>query len=333
MPPIVSGMEIGLDDVFAARQRIDAIITRTPLLPSTLDGELLLKLESMQPIRAFKLRGAANAIACLSEEERARGVVCCSTGNHGRGVAYAAKQAGVQASVCLSDMVPEVKAKAIEALGAKLCRAGKTQEEALAETKRIVAEENAYEISPFDDTRVIAGQATIALELFEQRPDLNSIVIPVSGGGLAGGIAFAAKQIQPRCQIIGVSVERGAGMHASLQAGHPVEVEEYPSLADSMGGNIGMNNRFTFHLCQQYLDDIVLVSEQEIYAGMRALFQHESIVAEGGAAVCHGALLAGKLKLKSPSAFIISGANVDMSMFRQIINGETLQLGDLEVGL
>lgn len=332
-----SQMQLTLCDVYAARQRIADVALTTPLMPSSWGREsgndLLLKLETTQPTRAFKLRGAANAIACLSAEQKQRGVVCCSTGNHGRGVAYAARLAGVTATICLSDLVPDGKAKAIETLGAKVCRVGRSQDDALVETQRIVSEEGAHEISPFDNEKVAAGQATIALELFEKRPELQTIAVPLSGGGLAGGVAFAAKQIHPGCNVIGVSMERGAAMHASLKAGHPVEVEEHPSLADALVGGIGMDNRLTFSLCQRFLDDVILVTEEEIYEGMRTLFRYDGVVAEGASAVCHGALLAGKLKLRGASAFVISGANVDMKIFEQVINGETVRLGDMEVCL
>ncbi|MCY4032595.1 MAG: threonine/serine dehydratase [Hyphomicrobiales bacterium] len=328
-------MSLNLRDVRAAHKRIRHISVATPLIPSMLSGqtgcELLLKLETTQPTRAFKIRGAANAIGSLTDEQKSRGIVCCSTGNHGRAVAFAAKQLGIAATVCLSELVPEAKAGAIEDLGANVRRVAQTQEDAALETKRIAAG-GVTEISAFDDVEVVAGQATITLELFERRPDLQNIIIPLSGGGLAGGMAFAAKQMQPRVRVVGVSMERGAGMYEAVRAGKPVEVEEYPSLADALGGGIGADNRITFDLCRKYLDDIVLVSEKEIYNAMRVAFQQDGIVTEGAGAVCHAALLAGKLKLEGATAFVVSGANVDMKMFQKIINGETLRLGDVEVG-
>ena len=328
-------MPLNLQDIRAAHKRIRRISVTTPLIPSMLSEqvgcELLLKLETTQPTRAFKIRGATNAIESLTDEQKSRGIVCCSTGNHGRAIAFAAKQTGITATVCLSELVPEAKVKAIKDLGAKVRRAGQTQEDAVLETSRIAAG-GVTEISAFDDAGVIAGQATIALELFERRPDLQNIIIPLSGGGLAGGIAFAAKQIQPHVRVVGVSMERGAGMYEAIRAGKPVEVEEHPSLADALGGGIGTNNQITFELCRKYLDDIVLVSETDIYNAMRMAFQQDCIITEGAGAVCHAALLAGKLKLEGATAFVVSGANVDMKMFQKIINGETLRLGDVEVG-
>lgn len=328
-------MLLNLQDIRAAHEHIRHISVTTPLIPSMLSEragcELLLKLETTQPTRSFKIRGATNAIESLTDEQKSRGIVCCSTGNHGRAIAFAAKQIGITATVCLSELVPEAKVKAIKDLGANVRRTGQTQEDAVLETNRIAAG-GATEISAFDNAGVIAGQATIALELFERRPDLQNIIIPLSGGGLAGGIAFAAKQIQPRTHVVGVSMERGAGMYEAIRAGKPVEIEEYPSLADALGGGIGANNQITFELCRKYLDDIVLVSEADIYNAMRMAFQQDCIITEGAGAVCHAALLAGKLKLEGATAFVVSGANVDMKMFQKIINGETLRLGDVEVG-
>ncbi|MCY4035708.1 MAG: hydroxyectoine utilization dehydratase EutB [Hyphomicrobiales bacterium] len=328
-------MSLNLQDIRAAHKRIRHISVTTPLIPSMLSGqagyELLLKLETTQPTRSFKIRGATNAIESLTDEQKSRGIVCCSTGNHGRAIAFAAKQMGITATVCLSELVPAAKVKAIEDLGANVRRVGQTQEDAILETNRI-ASGGVTEISAFDDAGVIAGQATIALELFERRFDLQNIIIPLSGGGLAGGIAFAAKQIQPRVHVVGVSMERGAGMYEAIRAGKPVEVEEYPSLADALGGGIGANNQITFKLCRKYLDDIILVSETDIYKAMRIAFQQDCIITEGAGAVCHAALLAGKLKLEGATAFVVSGANVDMEMFQKIINGETLRLGDVEIG-
>lgn len=328
--------QIGLHDVIAARRRIANTIAMTPLVPSMIsakaDAEVLLKLELTQATGAFKLRGAANAVALLSEAERARGIVCSSTGNHGRAVAYAAKAAGARAIVCLSELVPAVKVDAIAALGAEVRRIGRSQDDAQIEADRLVAEEGMVEVPPFDDPAVVAGQGTIALELFEQRPDLRTIVVPLSGGGLAGGIALAAKAINPSIRIIGVSQDRGAAMYESIRAGHLVEVDELPSLADSLGGGLGPSNNLTFALCRDLLDETLLVTEDEIYHGMRALILEDRIIAEGGSAVSHAAVLAGKLRLEGSAAFIISGRNVDMSMVASIIAGKPLQLGALTVG-
>ncbi len=294
-----------LADVLAAKNAIRGIAIETPLIPSTAlsakaGAEVLLKLETMQPVGAFKIRGAANAMANLSPEARKRGVACCSTGNHGRGVAYAAKHHGVRAIVCLSKLVPHVKVDAIKALGAEVRRIGESQDEAQLEVDRLVASEGMTDLHPFDHPDVIAGQGTIGLEILSARPDIETIVVPLSGGGLFAGIALAAKAIKPAIRMIGVSMDRGAAMIESLQAGKPVDVIELPTLADSLGGGIGLANRWTFELCKRLADQTVMLSEEEIYRGMRALFMEDRLVTEGGGSVGAAALVAGKLVTARP---------------------------------
>ncbi len=326
--------DITLADVQAAAAAIRGTALSTPLVPSAMEaeGSILLKLETLQPCGAFKLRGAANALANLDAAASQRGVVCCSTGNHGRAVAFAARALGIPATVCLSELVPDNKVRAVEALGARVVRAGASQDQAQLEADRLSADQGLTDIPPFDHPHVIAGQGTIALELLGERPDIDHIVIPLSGGGLAGGIALAARAIKPSIRITGVSMRRGAAMAASLEAGRPVEVEELPTLADSLGGGIGLGNRYTFDLCRRHLDDVVLLDEEEIYAGMRALFRVDRLVGEGAAAVAHGALLAGKLDLSGVTAFIVSGAGIDMQQFIRIVSGDRVQVGELEIG-
>lgn len=325
-----------LVDVLEARKAIADTAIRTPLIRSKLSDdlghELYLKLETLQPIGAFKLRGATNAISRLSDEQKAGGVVCCSTGNHGRAVAYAAKNLGVKATVCLSELVPMVKVKGIEALGAEVVRTGQSQDDAGVEANRLVAEAGMTNIHPFDNHDVVAGQGTIAVELLEERPELETLLVPLSGGGLIAGIALAAKTIKPSIRIIGISMDRGAAMAASLEAGKPVEVEEVESLADSLGGGIGLDNQYSFPICRDLIDEVVLLTEEEIYAGMNALFHTDQQVAEGASAVGHGAILANKVKITGPTATIITGRNVDMQQFADVVAGKPVQLGDFTVG-
>ncbi|HZS82182.1 MAG TPA: hydroxyectoine utilization dehydratase EutB [Stellaceae bacterium] len=326
----------GLADILDARRRIAPIALRTPLLRaealSRRSGQdVFLKLETMQPTGAFKIRGAANALMRLSPERRHRGVVCASTGNHGRAVAFVAGRLGMRATVCLSALVPEAKAAAIAALGATVRRIGRSQDEAMAEVARAVAAEGRIEVPPFDDPSVIAGQGTIGFELAEDLPELEAIIVPLSGGGLAGGIALAAKALRPGIRVIGVSMEHGAAMRESLAAGRPVEVEEQPSLADSLGGGIGRDNRWTFDLCRRLLDDAVLVSEAEIYRAIAHLLLEERLVAEGAAAVSAAALLAGKVQLRGPTALILSGCNLDRHQLARIASGASVRIGDREV--
>jgi threonine dehydratase len=320
----------------AAAVSVAGIAVHSPLVPAVklsarLGHPTWLKLETLQPTGAFKIRGAANALSRLSPEQRGKGVVCCSTGNHGRAVAYAAQRLGIAATVCLSHLVPETKLRAIEDLGARVRRVGRSQDEAQRETDRLVMEEGLIDIPPFDHPRVIAGQGTLGLEILDERPEIETILVPLSGGGLISGIAIAAKAIKPSIRIIGVSMERGAAMHASLAAGRPVDVEEVTSLADSLGGGIGLNNRWTFDICRRLVDDVILLTEEEIYRAMRALLMDDGLIAEGGGAVGVAALLAGKVKLSGPAALVISGRNVDISQLLAIGRGEPVQLGSLMV--
>ena len=328
-------MSLSLADVFAASRTIEGVATRTPLVPSPFlsriaGRDFLLKLENTQPIGAFKLRGAVNAVFNLPQG--VAGVTCCSTGNHGRGVAYAARARGLKAVVCMSSLVPQAKVDGIRALGAEVRITGSSQDDALAESQRLASEEGLVEISPFDDAHVIAGQGTIGLELLQDRPDLGAILVPLSGGGLAAGVAVAAKAIKPGIRVIGVTMDRGAAMYESVRAGRPVEVEEVASLADSLGGGIGMANRLSFPICRELIDDYVLVTEDEIYDAMQTVYYEERMVAEGASVVGVAALKAGKLlPIDGPVATIVTGRNVDMRVFTDIINGRDVSLGDLHL--
>ncbi|MDB2476549.1 hydroxyectoine utilization dehydratase EutB [Paracoccaceae bacterium] len=328
-------MAFSLANILAARQVIRGVADATPFVPSPFMSErcgqdFLLKLENMQPIGAFKLRGAYNAV--MSLPNGTAGVTCCSTGNHGRGVAFAAARRGMRAVICMSKLVPQAKVDGIKAIGADVAIVGTSQDDALAESQRLVEAEGLVEISPFDDPLVIAGQGTIGLEMMEARPDLDTILVPLSGGGLAAGVAVAAKSIDPTVKIIGISMDRGAAMHASVAAGHPVEVDEVASLADSLGGGIGMDNRLSFPLCRDNLDDIVLVTEEEVRDAMQVLFFEDRIVAEGACVVGIAATLAGKLPSpQGPVGTIITGRNLDMQMFHKIMGGEDIALGDMNL--
>jgi threonine dehydratase len=237
----------------------------------------------------------------------------------------------VRAIVCLSKLVPAVKVDAIKALGAEVRRIGESQDDAQLAVDRLVASEGITDLHPFDHPDVITGQGTIGLEILSQRPDLETIVVPLSGGGLFAGIALAAKAIKPSIRMIGVSMARGAAMIESLAAGKAVDVVELPTLADSLGGGIGLANRWTFELCRKLADQTLTLSEEEIYRGMRALFLEDRLVTEGGGAVGAAALVAGKLALVGPTALVVSGRNVDMSKFLSIANAEPVTIGDVTI--
>jgi threonine dehydratase len=316
-------LPVTLAEIERAAVRIAGHVVRTPLIASQSLSKIagvpvFLKLETRQPIGAFKIRGATNAILALDEASRKRGLVTASTGNHGRAVAYAARELGVSATICMSALVPAYKVAAIEALGAEVRIVGVSQDDAQEEVERLVESQGLSPIPPFDAADVVAGQGTIGLELVEDLPDLDTVLIPLSGGGLAGGIAAAVKALRPQARIIGISMERGAAMHASIAAGKPVAVLEEETLADSLGGGIGLANRFTFSLCRDLLDEIVLLNEDEIAAGIRHAVVEEGETVEGAGGVGIAAILAGKVTLKGPTAIIVSGGNIDPAMHRAI---------------
>lgn len=309
-------MSVTLDQIRAAAARIRDHVAETPLLrddalSARLGQPVLMKCEYRQPTGAFKLRGATNALLSLGP---ARGVVTASTGNHGRALAHAARALGLPATVCLSRLVPENKVAAVRDLGATVRITGDSQDDAMAEVARAVADQGLTEIPPFDHPAVVAGQGTIGLEI--GAPD--AVLVPLSGGGLAAGIAVAIKALSPLTRVIGVSMENGAAMAASLRAGHPVAVPEVATLADSLGGGIGLNNRVTFALCRALLDAVILVSEAEIAAAIRHLAAQGHVV-EGAAAVGHAALLSGKFVPQGPSVTILSGGNIDPALHARLM--------------
>ena len=326
-----SELKLDVKKVKEAQTVISGVADNTPLIPSfflssIIGHEFLLKLENMQPIGAFKIRGALNAVFNLPISTKV--VTCCSTGNHGRGIAYAAAKKSIKAVIFMSNLVPKVKIEAIRSLGAEVILCGQDQAEAELACKQSVRDNGYVEVSPFDDPYVIAGQGTIGLELLSQRPDLQTIILPLSGGGLAAGVALAAKSKNPNIRIFGVTMENGAAMHMSIKAGKPVDVREDPSLADALGGGIGLDNQFTFPLCKSLLDGTFTVSEKEIYNAIQTLYYEDRLIAEGSCVVGIAAVLARKLpSLKGPIATVITGRNVNMSMFTKVINGDNIDLG------
>jgi threonine dehydratase len=318
---------VTLADIRRAHERIASMVVRTPMVQSNAMSErfgspVWLKLEHRQTTGSFKLRGASNALTLLTREQKRRGVVAASTGNHGRALAYAAKRDGVRAVICISRLAPENKISEIRRLGAEVRIVGKSQDEAQEEVERLVAGQAMTAVPPFDDPVIIAGQGTIGLEIAEDIADVSMIVVPVSGGGLAAGVAASIKALRPSVKIVGVSMARGAAMSASLDAGRPVLVTERPSLADSLGGGIGLDNRLTFAMCRDMLDDLVLLSEDEIANGVAQAYAREREIVEGAGAVGIGALLAGKIRPTGPLVLLLSGRNIDMDLHRRVVSGE-----------
>lgn len=323
--------DISLRDIYRAAHRIRSGIRKTAMRPSPSlsrisGGDIHLKLEHQQTTGSFKLRGATNAVLALSDEERSRGIVGASTGNHGRGLAHAARQAGAKCIICMSELVPSNKVEAIRALGAEIRIVGRSQDDAQEEVDRLVAGDGMVMLPPFDHPDVIAGQGTLALEILEDLPDVDTVLVQLSGGGLISGIALGLKSASKDIRVIGISMERGAAMIESQRAGKPVSVEEQPTLADSLGGGIGLDNRHTFRMVRDLVDETVTVTEAEIAAAIRHAYAHEQQVVEGAGAVGIAALLAGKVSSPGRTVALVSGGNIDMDLHRRIIGGEDVDL-------
>lgn len=282
-----------------------------PRLRERVGPRVDLKLECLQRTGSFKVRGAASRILSLDETTARRGVVTASTGNHGRAVAHVADQVGVPATVCVSEHVPEGKVAALRDLGCELVVGGDSQTAALAAAGDLVTERGMTLVHPFDDTAVIAGQGTIGLEILEQSPAVSTVLVPLSGGGLLAGVAVALKGRHPQIRVVGVSMRAGAVMAASLAEGGPVDLDEEPTLADSLRGGIGRDNRFTYQLVRDLVDDVVLVDEQAIWDAMRFAFDEHRLVLEGAAAVGIAALLSGAVEPTGPTVVVCSGGNAE----------------------
>jgi threonine dehydratase len=319
----MSDFGITLSDVYAARKRIAGIATRTPLVHSPMlsaraGASVHVKLENTQPTGSFKLRGATNMMLSLPEEARERGVITVSSGNHGRAVAYVASALGIHAVVCLAENVPANKVEGIRRCGAEVIRHGQTYDEAAAHADRLRVERALTFVHPFDEPPVIAGQGTIGLEILEDLPEVDTVVVPLSGGGLISGIALAMKSANPAIRMVGVSMERGPVMHACLQAGKLVDLPEEPTLADALVGGFGGRNIHTFAMCQALLDETMLVSEEEIAEAMAFMLAAHHQVVEGGGAVGIAALRSGRVTVGEHVAVVVSGGNVAIPLLCEI---------------
>jgi threonine dehydratase len=318
---------ITLRDVYQARQRIAGFAIRTPLIPSPILSERVgagvhLKLENVQRTGAFKIRGAANKLQSLTPEEAERGVITVSSGNHGRAVAHVAHEMGIRAVVCMSTRVPSNKVESIQRLGAEVVVHGESYDEAERRALQLRQEDGLTMISPFDDPHIIAGQGTIGLELLEDLPWIDTVVVPLSGGGLLSGVGLVLKAADPSIRTVGVSMDRAPVMYHSLRAGEPIEMEEEETLADALAGGIGLENRHTFRMIQTYVDETLLVTEDEIARAMAfALEEHHQVV-EGGGAVGLAALVCEKVEDAGENvAVVISGGNVDLPLLLEIAQG------------
>jgi len=318
---------VELIDSRITREAISGIVETTPLVRSAglsaITGTgVWLKLENLQVTGSFKVRGASARMLALTEEEQGRGVVTCSSGNHGRAVAYVAEKLGIPATICLPEWVDPVKLEAMRQHGAETVLHGSTYDEAEIRSFEIEKEQGLTYVHAFDDPHVISGQGTIALEILEQLPSVRTVVVPLSGGGLLAGITLALKKHDPSIQVIGVSADRAAVMHESLLAGRPMELPEEETVASALSGGIGLDNSYTFALVRDTVDHRLLVEETEVLEAMVYAAREEKIVVEGGGAVGIAALFTGKVK--SPdgdTAVVVSGGNVDPTLLAKVLSG------------
>jgi threonine dehydratase len=317
---------VGLDRIRAAAHLLEGIVLRTPLVPFGLpERRWFLKAESLQPIGAFKLRGAYNAVASLDPAIRARGVITYSSGNHAQGVARAARLLGAPAVVVMPSDAPPIKRARVEADGAEVVIVGPASEERRAAAERIAAERGLAIIPPFDDDRIIAGQGTCGLEIAEDLPDLGAVLVPIGGGGLASGVAAAVRALRPGARIVGVEPELAADAAESLATGRIVE---WPAALVSRtiadGTRTQSLGRRTFAHLSALLDQVVTVSEAEIVAGVRLAAEWSRLVVEPSGALTVAALwfraeAAGLAGLDGPVVAVVSGGNVDPERYREYL--------------
>jgi threonine dehydratase len=313
-------------DVLAAYQRIRELVRHTPLVRSAplsdrAGGDVYLKLENEQITGSFKLRGALNAIATLSPDVRARGVIASSAGNHGLGVAYAARFFGVEATIFVPTNAPQVKREGITALGAKIDTSQPHYDAAMTAAKALAERRGATYINPCLGAPLLAGQGTVALEILAELPDLAALVVNVGGGGLLGGCASLVRRIAPSVRIAGSQSVNTAAMARSVAAGRVVEIDNVATLADGLAGQI---DEEALDIGTHGLDEIVTLTEEEIGEAIAWLWRAHGARVEGAGAVAAGAVLHDKLaSLPTPAAVIVSGGNIDTARFEELLRRGT----------
>jgi threonine dehydratase len=316
---------ISLADIDAARGRIDGHVMVTPCAPAESIGELFgghawFKFENLQRTGSFKDRGALNRILAIPEEERPRGVIAASAGNHAQGVAFHAGRLGIQATIVMPERTPLVKVSSTERFGARVVLHGSSYDDAMVEAERLRDARGSTLIPPFDDEFIIAGQGTIGLELLEQVPQMDVLVVPVGGGGLISGVAMAVKSARPSVRVIGVEAERLPAALRARQAGHLVTTPPGETIADGIA--VRRIGELTFPLIERWVDDLVTVHEEEIASAVLLLLEREKTVAEPAAAVTIAALLGGRVR--DPEGrnvvMLLSGGNIDVNLLSRIID-------------
>lgn len=322
-------MALTLGMILEARERLKGVAQRTGLVQfkalSDEDSQIYLKTEDLQSTGSFKLRGAYIKIASLTPEERACGVIASSAGNHAQGVALAARAFDTPATIVMPEGAPLSKVKATRELGANVVLHGSVYDDAYAEARRLQEETGATFIHPFDDPMVIAGQGTIGLEIMDDMPDVRTIVVPIGGGGLASGVAAAVKMLHPHVRVVGVQASGAAGMKASIEAGHVVELNSAKTIADGIA--VKKPGEQTFELCSRYVDEIVTVDDDEIAQAILLLMERGKMVAEGAGAAAVAAIMSRKFDVTGKVVAVISGGNIDVTMISRIIEKGLLRAG------
>jgi len=318
----MGSLPVSLDDIKKAAERIEPFAYRTPLYysenwSSETGAEVYLKLECYQPTRAFKVRGAANKLSQLTSSQRKAGVVAASSGNHGLAVAYVAKRLGIPATIVVPVTAVAAKVEAIEEQGATILRCGTRGRERIEKALDIAAQTGAVFVHSFDDPQVIAGQGTVGLEIIQDLPDVQTVVVPVGGGGLISGIAVALKAINRSIHVIGVQAEGAPSMYESLRLGKPVVLDKVETVADGLSP--GEAGRYTYSIVKELVEKIILVGDNEIRGATATLLRKSHILAEPSGAA--GLAAVKKLGITSgeKTAFVISGGNISLSFLRSLL--------------
>ena len=318
-----------IDNVYRASNALKSVVRKTDVLyaPKLCPGvDLYLKTENLQITGSFKVRGAYYKMTQLTKEEKERGVIACSAGNHAQGVALAAQKNGIKAVICLPDGAPISKVEATKSYGAEVCLVEGVYDDAYKKALALRDEKGYTFIHPFDDEDVIAGQGTIALELIEQIPDLDAVIVPIGGGGLISGIAYTIKTINPRVKVYGVQAGGAPSMKQSVTNGEIQELASVSTIADGIAVKKPGENTFKF--CNEYVDEIVTVTDDEISAAILALMEQHKLVTEGAGAVAVAAAMFQKINLQGKKAVcVLSGGNIDVTILSRVIKRGLLMSG------
>ena len=310
-----------LSEIYRAAHVLKSVARHTDLIASPKInplGQIYLKPENLQYTGSFKLRGAYYMISQLSDEEKARGVIACSAGNHAQGVALGATRNGIKSLICLPAGAPISKVEATKSYGAEVCLVSGVYDDAYKKALELQAECGYTLVHPFDHPQVIAGQGTIGLEILDDMLDVDAVVVPIGGGGLISGVAFAIKSLKPNVKIYGVQAEGAPSMVKSLESGHILRLSDVSTIADGIAvKEPGVN---TFDICQKYVDEVVTVSEDEIAAAILALIEQQKLVAEGAGAVSVAAAMFDKIPIEGKKVVcVVSGGNIDVNFLNRVI--------------